>query len=598
METLKGLKRTHYCGDLRMDNVGQEVILNGWVQKKRNLGGLVFVDLRDIRGISQIIFDADVNKDAFEKAEKLGSEYVIAVKGIVRERQSKNPNMATGDIEISATELRVLSKSQTPPIYIKDDDNVSEDKRLKYRFLDLRKPSMQNNLIMRSKVAQIVRQYLSENNFLEIETPFLIKPSPEGARDYLVPSRVNPGKFYALPQSPQLFKQILMVSGMDRYFQIVKCFRDEDLRADRQPEFTQIDCEMSFVDEEDVMGMTEKMLQEIFKEVLDVDIQLPITRITYKEAMDRFGSDKPDTRFGLEFVNISDIVKECGFGVFANAASDEKGSVRGINVKGGAEAFSKKGMKKLEEHAKLYKAKGLAWIKITEAGIESPIAKFFSEEEMNAILAKMEAEAGDLLLFIADKNAIVYDALGQLRLEVARKLDLMDKNKYNLLWVTEFPLFEKDEETGRMIAMHHPFTSPLDEDVEGLTAEDKTNLRAKAYDIVLNGYELGGGSLRIYDNKLQEKIFELLGFTEEQIKDKFGFFIDAFQYGTPPHGGLAFGLDRIAMILTESDSIRDVIAFPKNANAKCPMSKAPTPVDPAQLKELHIQITEKEKVED
>ena len=414
METLKGLKRTHYCGDLRMDNVGEEVILNGWVQKKRNLGGLVFVDLRDIRGISQIIFDADVSKDAFEKAEKLGSEYVIAVKGIVRERQAKNPNMATGDIEISATELRVLSKSQTPPIYIKDDDNVSEDKRLKYRYLDLRKPSMQNNLIMRSRVAQIVRQYLSENNFLEIETPFLIKPSPEGARDYLVPSRVNPGKFYALPQSPQLFKQILMVSGMDRYFQIVKCFRDEDLRADRQPEFTQIDCEMSFVDEEDVMGMTEKMLQEIFKEVLDVDIQLPITRITYKEAMDRFGSDKPDTRFGLEFVNISDIVKECGFGVFANAASDEKGSVRGINVKGGAEAFSKKGMKKLEEHAKLYKAKGLAWIKITEAGIESPIAKFFSEEEMNAILAKMEAEAGDLLLFIADKNAIVYDALGQL----------------------------------------------------------------------------------------------------------------------------------------------------------------------------------------
>ena len=475
MDNLKGLKRTHYCGGLRIANVGEEVVLNGWVQKKRNLGGLVFVDLRDIKGITQILFDTNVSEEAFNKAEKLGSEYVVAVKGIVRERQSKNPNMPTGDIEIEATELRVLSKSETPPIYIKDNDNVSEDLRLKYRFLDLRKPSMQNNLVLRSKVANIVRNYLSGNNFVEIETPFLIKPSPEGARDYLVPSRVNPGKFYALPQSPQLFKQLLMVSGMDRYFQIVKCFRDEDLRADRQPEFTQIDCEMSFVDEEDVMGMTEKMLQEIFKEVLDVDIQLPITRITYKEAMDRFGSDKPDTRFGLEFVNISDIVKECGFGVFANAASDEKGSVRGINVKGGAEAFSKKGMKKLEEHAKLYKAKGLAWIKITEAGIESPIAKFFSEEEMNAILAKMEAEAGDLLLFIADKNAIVYDALGQLRLEVARKLDLMDKNKYNLLWVTEFPLFEKDEETGRMIAMHHPFTSPLDEDVEGLTAEDKTN---------------------------------------------------------------------------------------------------------------------------
>ena len=590
METLKGLKRTHYCGDLRMDNVGEEVILNGWVQKKRNLGGLVFVDLRDIRGISQIIFDADVNKDAFEKAEKLGSEYVIAVKGIVRERQSKNPNMATGDIEISATELRVLSKSQTPPIYIKDDDNVSEDKRLKYRYLDLRKPSMQNNLIMRSRVAQIVRQYLSENNFLEIETPFLIKPSPEGARDYLVPSRVNPGKFYALPQSPQLFKQILMVSGMDRYFQIVKCFRDEDLRADRQPEFTQIDCEMSFVDEEDVMGMTEKMLQEIFKEVLDVDIQLPITRITYKEAMDRFGSDKPDTRFGLEFVNISDIVKECGFGVFANAASDEKGSVRGINVKGGAEAFSKKGMKKLEEHAKLYKAKGLAWIKITEAGIESPIAKFFSEEEMNAILAKMEAEAGDLLLFIADKNAIVYDALGQLRLEVARKLDLMDKNKYNLLWVTEFPLFEKDEETGRMIAMHHPFTSPLDEDVEGLTAEDKTNLRAKAYDIVLNGYELGGGSVRISNADIQKKMFDAIGISDEEANDKFGYLLEAFKYGVPPHAGLAIGFDRLMMLLTGADNIREVIAFPKNQNAICPMTNAPGVADNDQLDELNIKL--------
>ena len=449
---------------------------------------------------------------------------------------------------------------------------------------------MQNNLVLRSKVANIVRNYLSGNNFVEIETPFLIKPSPEGARDYLVPSRVNPGKFYALPQSPQLFKQLLMVSGMDRYFQIVKCFRDEDLRADRQPEFTQIDCEMSFVDEEDVMGMTEKMLQEIFKEVLDVDIQLPITRITYKEAMDRFGSDKPDTRFGLEFVNISDIVKECGFGVFANAASDEKGSVRGINVKGGAEAFSKKGMKKLEEHAKLYKAKGLAWIKITEAGIESPIAKFFSEEEMNAILAKMEAEAGDLLLFIADKNAIVYDALGQLRLEVARKLDLMDKNKYNLLWVTEFPLFEKDEETGRMIAMHHPFTSPLDEDVEGLTAEDKTNLRAKAYDIVLNGYELGGGSVRISNADIQKKMFDAIGISDEEANDKFGYLLEAFKYGVPPHAGLAIGFDRLMMLLTGADNIREVIAFPKNQNAICPMTNAPGVADTEQLEELSIKL--------
>ena len=487
METLKGLKRTHYCGDLRMDNVGEEVILNGWVQKKRNLGGLVFVDLRDIRGISQIIFDADVSKDAFEKAEKLGSEYVIAVKGIVRERQAKNPNMATGDIEISATELRVLSKSQTPPIYIKDDDNVSEDKRLKYRYLDLRKPSMQNNLIMRSRVAQIVRQYLSENNFLEIETPFLIKPSPEGARDYLVPSRVNPGKFYALPQSPQLFKQILMVSGMDRYFQIVKCFRDEDLRADRQPEFTQIDCEMSFVDENDVMTMMENMIGKIFKEIHNIDIELPLKRMTYKEAMDRFGSDKPDTRFAMELTDLSDLVKDCGFGVFSSAANTANSSVRAINAIGGADAFSKKGMKKLEEHAKTYKAKGLAWIKVTEEGIDSPIAKFFTEEEIKAILDRMDAKAGDLILFVADKNKVVYDALGQLRLEVARKMDLIDKNKYNLLWVTEFPLFEEDEETGRMIAMHHPFTCPLDEDIDKLDQEDKTQLRAKAYDMVLNG---------------------------------------------------------------------------------------------------------------
>ena len=590
MESLNGLKRTHYCGDLRIANVGEEVVLNGWVQKKRNLGGLVFVDLRDIKGISQIIFDTNVSEEAFNKAEKLGSEYVVAVKGIVRERQSKNPNMETGDIEIEATELRVLSKSETPPIYIKDNDNVSEDLRLKYRYLDLRKPSMQRNLVLRSKVARIVRNYLTDNNFVEIETPFLIKPSPEGARDYLVPSRVNPGKFYALPQSPQLFKQLLMVSGMDRYFQIVKCFRDEDLRADRQPEFTQIDCEMSFVDEEDVMGIMEKMLQEIFKEVLDVDIQLPIQRMTYKEAMDRFGSDKPDTRFGLEFVNISDIVKDCGFGVFANAASDEKGSVRGINVKGGAEAFSKKGMKKLEEHAKLYKAKGLAWIKVTEEGIESPIAKFFSEEEMNAILTKMEATAGDLLLFIADKNAVVYDALGQLRLEVARKLDLMDKNKYNLLWVTEFPLFEKDEETGRMIAMHHPFTSPLDEDVEGLTAEDKTNLRAKAYDIVLNGYELGGGSVRISNADVQKKMFDAIGISDEEANDKFGYLLEAFKYGVPPHAGLAFGFDRLMMLLTGADNIREVIAFPKNQNAICPMTNAPGVADDAQLDELNIKL--------
>ena len=590
METLKGLKRTHYCGDLRMDNVGEEVILNGWVQKKRNLGGLVFVDLRDIRGISQIIFDADVSKDAFEKAEKLGSEYVIAVKGIVRERQSKNPNMATGDIEISATELRVLSKSQTPPIYIKDDDNVSEDKRLKYRYLDLRKPSMQNNLIMRSRVAQIVRQYLSENNFLEIETPFLIKPSPEGARDYLVPSRVNPGKFYALPQSPQLFKQILMVSGMDRYFQIVKCFRDEDLRADRQPEFTQIDCEMSFVDENDVMTMMENMIGRIFKEIHNIDIQLPLKRITYKEAMDRFGSDKPDTRFAMELTDLSDLVKDCGFGVFSSAANAANSSVRAINAIGGADAFSKKGMKKLEEHAKTYKAKGLAWIKVTEEGIDSPIAKFFTEDEIKAILDRMDAKAGDLILFVADKNKVVYDALGQLRLEVARKMDLIDKNKYNLLWVTEFPLFEEDEETGRMIAMHHPFTCPLDEDIDKLDQEDKTQLRAKAYDMVLNGYELGGGSVRISDEEVQEKMFKALGMSQETANDKFGYLLEAFKYGVPPHAGLAFGFDRLMMLLTGADNIREVIAFPKNQNAICPMTNAPGLPEDGQLEELSIKV--------
>ena len=590
METLKGLKRTHYCGDLRMDNVGEEVILNGWVQKKRNLGGLVFVDLRDIRGISQIIFDADVSKDAFEKAEKLGSEYVIAVKGIVRERQAKNPNMATGDIEISATELRVLSKSQTPPIYIKDDDNVSEDKRLKYRYLDLRKPSMQNNLIMRSRVAQIVRQYLSENNFLEIETPFLIKPSPEGARDYLVPSRVNPGKFYALPQSPQLFKQILMVSGMDRYFQIVKCFRDEDLRADRQPEFTQIDCEMSFVDENDVMTMMENMIGRIFKEIHNIDIQLPLKRMTYKEAMDRFGSDKPDTRFAMELTDLSDLVKDCGFGVFSSAANAANSSVRAINAIGGADAFSKKGMKKLEEHAKTYKAKGLAWIKVTEEGIDSPIAEFFTEDEIKAILDRMDAKAGDLILFVADKNKVVYDALGQLRLEVARKMDLIDKNKYNLLWVTEFPLFEEDEETGRMIAMHHPFTCPLDEDIDKLDQEDKTQLRAKAYDMVLNGYELGGGSVRISDEEVQEKMFKALGMSQETANDKFGYLLEAFKYGVPPHAGLAFGFDRLMMLLTGADNIREVIAFPKNQNAICPMTNAPGLPEDGQLEELSIKV--------
>ncbi|MBC6004401.1 MAG: aspartate--tRNA ligase [Paeniclostridium sordellii] len=594
METLNGLKRTHYCGDLRESNIDEEVVLMGWVQKKRNLGGLVFVDLRDRSGICQIIFDTDVNADAFAKAEKLGSEYVIAIKGKVAERSSKNPNLPTGDIEVFATELRLLNKSETPPIYIKDDDNVSEELRLKYRYLDLRKPSMQKNLILRSKVANIVRNYLTENNFFEIETPFLIKPTPEGARDYLVPSRVNEGKFYALPQSPQLFKQLLMVSGMDRYFQIVKCFRDEDLRADRQPEFTQIDCEMSFVEQEDVMAIMEKMVQRIFKEILNVDVKLPLKTMTYAEAMERYGSDKPDTRFGYELTDISDIVKTCGFGVFANAAKD--GSVRGINVKGKAEDFSKKQIGKLEDHAKTYKAKGLAWIKVGEnREVTSPIAKFFTAEEMTAILDRMDAKEGDLLLFVADKDSVVFDALGQVRLEVARRLNILDNNVYEMLWVTEFPLFEEDEETGRMIAKHHPFTSPLDEDLEGIEGDDKASLRAKAYDMVINGYEVGGGSVRIFNSDVQQKMFKALGFTEEEAQEKFGFLLDAFKYGTPPHAGMAFGLDRLIMILAGTTNIKDVIAFPKNQSAVCPMTNAPAIADEAQLEELNIKVDIKDK---
>lgn len=590
MDNIKGMHRTCYAGELRIENVGQEVTLMGWVQKKRNLGGLVFVDLRDRGGIAQLVFDTDVDKEAFEKGEKLASEYVIAVRGKVCERQSKNPNMATGDVEVFVEELRVLNESQTPPIYVKDDDDVAEALRLKYRYLDLRKPKMQKNLMLRHRVTNIARNYLSDNNFCEIETPFLVKPTPEGARDYLVPSRVNEGKFYALPQSPQLYKQLLMVSGMDRYFQIVKCFRDEDLRADRQPEFTQIDLEMSFVEENDVMTMMEGFLQKLFKEIKGIDIALPLPRLTYKEAMDRFGSDKPDTRYGLEFVNISDVVAGCGFKVFADSTKDGK-SVRGINVKGGAEEFTRKSISHLEDHAKLYKAKGLAWMKITEEGVTSPIAKFFSEEELESIKTKMGAELGDLLLFVADKDSVVYDALGQVRIAVADKLGLADPNKFNLLWVTEFPIFEEDEENGRFVAKHHPFTSPMDEDLDHLEDEDKLRLRAKAYDIVLNGYEIGGGSIRISDSEVQKRMFKALGFTDEEAYNKFGFLIDAFKFGTPPHGGMAFGLDRLVMLLAGADNIREVIAFPKNQNAVCPMTMAPSIAEDDQLKELSIKVS-------
>lgn len=575
------------CGTLDSHNIGEEIILNGWIQKRRDLGGLIFVDLRDRSGVVQIVFDKDVSLDAFEKAEGLGSEYVIAVKGKVYKRQSINPNMPTGEIEIFARELQILNTAETPPIYIKDDDDVSENLRLKYRYLDLRKPSMQKNLIFRSKVANIIRNFLSDEGFIEVETPMLTKTTPEGARDYLVPSRVNPGKFYALPQSPQLFKQLLMASGMDRYFQIVKCFRDEDLRADRQPEFTQVDCEMSFVDIEDILKINEKLMQRIFKETLNIDIQLPIERITFDEAMERYGSDKPDTRFGFEIVDISEIVENSGFKVFTTTIENE-GFVKAINIEGYQDKFSRKDITVLEGIAKTYGAKGLAWIKVTQDGITSPIAKFLTQEELDKILEKTKAKEGDLLLFVADKYEVVCDALGHLRLEAAKKLNLLKNDNYKLLWVTEFPLLEYDEEENRYVAKHHPFTSPMDEDIALLdTAPEK--VRAKAYDMVLNGNEIGGGSIRIFSSQLQQKMFEVLGFSHEESWEKFGFLLEAFKYGTPPHGGIAYGLDRLVMLLAGEENIRQVIAFPKTQNATCPLTNAPSVANEKQLKELHIK---------
>lgn len=586
------LKRSHMCGTLNIENIGEVVTLSGWVQKRRDLGGLIFADLRDRSGIMQIVFDKDVSEAAFKSAEKLGSEYVITVKGKIYERQSKNPNMPTGDIEVFAEEMKILNTSETPPIYIKDDDDVSENLRLKYRYLDLRKPSMQKNLILRHKVAQTVRNFLSNEGFLEIETPMLTKTTPEGARDYLVPSRINPGKFFALPQSPQLFKQLLMVSGMERYFQIVKCFRDEDLRADRQPEFTQIDCEMSFVNVEDVIAINERLLQTVFKEVMNIDIPLPIPRMSYKEAMERYGSDKPDIRFGFELVDLGEVVKNCGFKVFTSAI-ENGGAVKAINVKGYADRFSRKDITKLEDYVKNYGAKGLAWIKVTDEGVTSPIAKFFSEEEMAALLKAMDGANGDLILFVADKTQVVYDALGHLRVEVAKQLDLLNKDEFKLLWVTEFPLFEFDEEENRYVAKHHPFTSPMDEDIELLETNPEM-ARAKAYDIVLNGYEIGGGSIRIHSSDLQQKMFKALGFSEEEAWEKFGFLLEAFKYGTPPHGGIAFGLDRLVMLLAKEDNIRQVIAFPKTQNATDPMTNAPTAAEEKQLEELSIKVSIKE----
>lgn len=587
-EKLGNLKRSHMCGNLRTSNIDEEVILMGWVQRERNLGSLIFIDLRDTTGICQIVCDNIVSQEIFKKAEKIRSEYVIAVKGKVRERQSINKDIPTGQVEVLAKELRILNKSETPPIYIKDEDNVSETMRLKYRYLDLRKPSMQNKLKMRHKAAKVVRDFLDENDFVEVETPMLTKPTPEGARDYLVPSRVNPGDFYALPQSPQLMKQLLMVAGMDRYYQITKCFRDEDLRANRQPEFTQIDIEMSFVDVEDVIEMNEKLLYRLFKELKGIEIKLPIKRMTYKESMERFGVDKPDLRFGFELVDISHIVEESEFKVFSGTVKNG-GCVKGINVKGYGDEFTRKDISKLEDYVKDFGAKGLAWIKMTEKGITSPIAKFLSEEELNSILETMNGEKGDLLLFVADKLNIVFDSLGNLRNEVARKLNLIDEDELNLIWITEFPLFEYDEEENRYVAKHHPFTHPMEEDIHLLETEPE-KVRAKAYDIVINGDELGGGSIRISNSDLQKKMFVALGFSEEEAQDKFGFLLDAFKYGTPPHGGIAYGFDRLIMLLTNSSNIRDVIAFPKTQSATCLLTDAPGEIGEEQLKEVHLKL--------
>ena len=589
-ESMIGLKRSHRCTEVSNANIGEEITVMGWVQKRRNLGSLIFIDLRDRSGILQIVFDEnDVQKEGFEKAETLRSEFVIAVKGMVTKRGGAiNENLKTGDIEIRATELRILSEALTPPFPIEDGITTKDDLRLKYRYLDLRRPCLQKNLIMRSKTATLVRTFLDKEGFLEIETPMLTKSTPEGARDYLVPSRVHPGNFYALPQSPQLFKQLLMCSGYDRYFQIVKCFRDEDLRADRQPEFTQIDMELSFVDVDDVIDVNERLLAKMFKEILDVDVQLPIQRMTWQEAMDRFGSDKPDTRFGMELKDVSSVVAGCGFGVFTGAL-ENGGSVRGINAEGQG-AMPRKKIDALVEVAKTYGAKGLAYLAINEDGTyKSSFSKFMTEEELAKLVEAMNGKPGDLLLFAADKNDVVWAVLGALRLHIAEELGLLDKNQFNFLWITEFPLLEWNEEQNRFVAKHHPFTMPMDEDLQYLDS-DPGRVRAKAYDIVLNGTEIGGGSVRIYQSDVQEKMFEVLGFTKEEAYERFGFLLNAFKYGVPPHAGLAYGLDRLIMLMAKEDSIREVIAFPKIKDASCLMTDAPNVVDDKQLEELAIAI--------
>ncbi len=592
-ETMKGLHRSHRCTEVSNANIGETVTVMGWVQKSRNKGGIIFVDLRDRSGILQIIFEEnDIGVEGFEKAEKLRSEFVIAVVGKVEKRSGAvNENLATGDIEIRATELRILSEAETPPFPIEEDSKTKEDLRLKYRYLDLRRPDLQKNLIMRSKVATLTRQFLADEGFLEIETPMLTKSTPEGARDYLVPSRVHPGNFYALPQSPQLFKQLLMCSGYDRYFQIVKCFRDEDLRADRQPEFTQIDMELSFVDIDDVIDVNERLLQKLFKETIGVDVQLPIQRMTYAEAMDRFGSDKPDIRFGMELKNVSEVIENCGFSVFTSAL-EKGGSVRGINAEGQGEMPRKK-IDALVEFAKGFGAKGLAYLAVNSDGTyKSSFAKFMTEEELSNLVTAMSGKPGDLLLFAADEDDVVFDVLGNLRLEIAKNLDLLDKDDYKFLWVTEFPLLEYSKEEGRYTAKHHPFTMPMEEDLSLIDTEPG-KVRAKAYDIVLNGTEIGGGSVRIYQNNIQEKMFEVLGFSKEDAYDRFGFLLNAFKYGVPPHAGLAYGLDRLVMLMAKEDSIRDVIAFPKVKDASCLMTDAPNMVDLKQLDELGIRVADK-----
>ncbi len=589
-ESMKGLHRSHRCTEVSTSNIGETITVMGWVQKRRNLGSLIFIDLRDRSGLLQIVFDEPkVGSEGFAKAGTLRSEYVVAVTGTVEKRAAAvNENLKTGDIEVIATDIRILSESETPPFPIEENSLTKEDMRLRYRFLDLRRPDIQRNLMMKSKVAMLLRRFMEQEGFLEIETPILTKSTPEGARDYLVPSRVHPGNFYALPQSPQLFKQLLMVSGYDRYFQIARCFRDEDLRADRQPEFTQADMELSFVDVDDVIEVNERLLQYVFQEAIGIEVSLPIQRMTWQEAMDRFGTDKPDTRFGMELVNVSKTVAGCGFSVFSGAL-ENGGSVRGINVKGQG-GMPRKKIDKLVEFAKGYGAKGLAYLSINEDGsYKSSFAKFMSEEELKTLVEKMDGQSGDLLLFAADKNKIVWDVLGALRLELAHQLELIDKNLYHFLWVTEFPLLEWSEEENRFMAMHHPFTMPMEEDWDKIDS-DPGAVRAKAYDIVLNGTELGGGSVRIHQNQIQEKMLEVLGFTKESAYEQFGFLLNAFKYGVPPHAGLAYGLDRMVMLMMQCESIRDVIAFPKVKDASCLMTDAPNVVDQKQLEELALSV--------